>query len=183
MMFFSLILACTLEGGIGNKNSIPWTIREEMQLFKKVTSDVNCYIKKNAVIMGKNTWESLPIRPLKNRINIIITSKPSIIDTNDIDIFAFKSLDEGLEFCENTIHINKVFIIGGKSLYDLCLNNDKYNNKIDNIHLTILKNKYKCDTFIDLKKIIKTYAKNYNINDVILNSNFIYVKFINPKIV
>ena len=176
-MFFSLILACTLDGGIGNENSIPWNIKEEMLLFKKITTDVNCYVKKNAVIMGRNTWNSLPSKPLKHRINIIITSNPNLINTNDIDIFAFKTLDDALDFCENTIHINKVFIIGGKSLFDLCLNDNNYLNKINTVHLSVVKNKYKCDTHINLKKIITTF-KNYNMNEIIFNSKFLYIKYL-----
>lgn len=176
MMFFSLILACTLDGGIGVNNEIPWTIKEEMTLFKKITTDVNCYVKKNAVIMGRNTWISLPMRPLKNRINIIITSTPATINTNGTDILAFKDLEKALEFCENNIYIDKVFVIGGKSLYDLCLNDNRFLTRIDNIHLSVIKNKYECDTFVDFKKIVRTF-RNYNMNDIIFNSNFIYIKY------
>jgi len=176
-MVFSLILACTLEGGIGYYNSIPWNIKEEMRLFKKITSDVNCYFKKNAVIMGRNTWESLPYRPLKNRINIIITANPSLVTINDVDVITCKTMDDALDYCEESLIINKVFIIGGKSIYDLCLNNDKYLNLLDSIHLSVIKDNHKCDTFINLKKILKTF-KNYNINDIIFNSKFIHIKFL-----
>jgi len=179
-MFFSLILACTLDGGIGMNNSIPWNIKEEMTLFKKITTDVNCYVKKNAVIMGRNTWNSLPVRPLKNRINIIITSKPGTINTNDSDIFAFSSLDEAFDFCESNIYIDKAFVIGGKSLYDLCMNDYKYSKRIDKVHLSIIKNKYDCDSHVDLKKIIRTF-RNYNMNDIIFNSNFLHIKYISNK--
>lgn len=175
-MFFSLILASTLDGGIGYSNSIPWNIKDDLLLFKKITSEVNSYLKKNAVIMGKNTWNSISNKPLTNRINIIITSNPKSIDTNDINIFAFNSLDESLDFCETNIYINKVFIIGGKSIYDLCLNNDKYFNKIENVHLSIIKDKYNCDTYIDLKKITRNF-KNYDINSIIFYSNFLYIKY------
>jgi len=177
-MLFSLILACTNEGGIGINNSIPWNIKDEMLLFRKITTDVNnSNNKKNAVIMGRNTWNSLPYTPLKNRINIIITSNPSLITINHSDVFVFKSFDEGLEFCDMNTNINKLFVIGGKSLYDLCLNNEKYLNKIESIHLSIIKEKYNCDTHINLKKIIKTFNK-YNINDIIFNSNFIHIKYL-----
>jgi len=175
-MLFSLIIACTCEGGIGLNNYIPWTISEDLQLFKKITTDTNCYIKKNAIIMGRKTWDSLPIRPLKNRINIVITSNPNSINPNNDDIIAFNNLDNALDYCENNIYIDKVFVIGGKSLYDLCLNNEKYLKKINNIHLSIIKQKVICDTFIDLKKIITKYNKNYNLFDIIFKSNFIYIK-------
>ncbi len=178
-MLFSLILACTNEGGIGINNLIPWTIRDEMLLFKRITTEINgSNEKKNAVIMGRKTWESLPNTPLKNRINIIITSNPSYIKIKHSDVFAFNSFDEGLEFCDMNTNINKLFVIGGKSLYDLCLDNEKYLNNIESIHLSIIKEKYDCDTHINLKKIIKTFNK-YNINDIIFNSNFIHIKYLN----
>ena len=180
MMLYSLILACTVDGGIGLNNCIPWNIREETDLFKKITTDKNCYIKKNAVIMGRNTWDSLPCRPLKHRINIIITSDTKKIDTSSDIVFAFDDLEKALSYCERNVCIDKVFVIGGKTLYDLCLNNIKYSRYIDDIHLSIIKDRIQCDTFIDLKKIIKTY-KNYNIYDIIFNLNFIYIKFINKN--
>jgi len=176
-MVFSLILACTLEGGIGYYNSIPWNIKDEMKLFKKITTDVNSDLKKNAVIMGRNTWDSLPYRPLKNRLNIIITANPNLININDIDVMTCKTIDEAIDYCEENLLINKVFVIGGKSIYDLCLNNEKYLNMIDCLYLSIIKDNYKCDTFINLKKILKTFKK-YDINDVIFNSKFIHIKYL-----
>jgi len=175
-MLYSLILACTVEGGIGYNNQIPWNIPEDLKLFKKITTDINCYVKKNAVIMGRKTWESLPLKPLKDRINIIITSKPSLIEKGD-NIHSFNDFNQALIFCDDNIYIDKVFVIGGKSLYDICLNDSRFSRNIDSIHLSIIKEKAKCDTYIDLKKIIRTY-KYYNIHDIIFNSNFIYIKLI-----
>jgi len=176
-MVFSLILACTLEGGIGYYNSIPWNIKDEMKLFKKITTDINSDFKKNAVIMGRNTWDSLPYKPLKNRLNIIITANPNLININDVNVMTYKTIDEALDYCEENLLINKVFVIGGKSIYDLCLNNEKYLNMIDFLYLSIIKDNYKCDTFINLKKILKTFKK-YDINDVIFNSKFIHIKYL-----
>ena len=78
-MLFSLILASTLNGGIGVNGRIPWEIKDEIMLFKQITTSVNSYIKKNAIIMGYDTWKSLPFKPLKNRINIILTSKKMLL--------------------------------------------------------------------------------------------------------
>ena len=69
-MLYSIILACTFEGGIGYNNDIPWNIKSEIYLFKQITGNKDQY-KQNAVIMGRNTWESLPHKPLKDRLNII----------------------------------------------------------------------------------------------------------------
>jgi len=172
MVVFSLILACTLDGGIGYNNNIPWNIKSEMLLFSTITQGPDCYYKKNAIIMGYKTWESLSYKPLKNRINIVISSSAKKRNNNENVIF-FNNFDDSLEYCENNVNINKIFIIGGKTIYDLCLN--EYSKNIDCIHLSIIKKKYKCDTFIDFKHIISNY-RNYNIFDIVFDPEFIYLK-------
>jgi dihydrofolate reductase len=69
----SIIVASTLEYGIGFENKLCWNIPEEMKYFRNIT--LNCFRKntKNCIIMGKNTWYSLPKAPLKDRINVIIS--------------------------------------------------------------------------------------------------------------
>lgn len=178
MMGFSIILACTLEGGIGYNNAIPWNIKEDMMLFKKITEETSCYYKKNAIIMGRKTWESLPVKPLPNRINIIISSRSSDFNTNNNpNIIVINNLENALFECEKSVNIDKIFVIGGKSLYDLCLNNECYSKWINDIHISILKKKYQCDTHINLKELIRKY-KNYNIHDINFYKDFIYLKFI-----
>ena len=74
-MNFNLIVATDLNGGIGKNNQIPWHYKEDMQYFKSVTTDTSSINKINAVIMGRNTWDSLPekYKPLPNRINVILS--------------------------------------------------------------------------------------------------------------
>lgn len=179
-MIYSIILASTLEGGIGFNNRIPWHIPEDLKLFKKITTDINCYVKKNAVIMGRKTWESINSKPLIDRINIIITTKPELINNINPNVIAFSNLDLAFNYCEESFYIDKVFVIGGRSLYYLCLNTDKYLKNLNYIHLTIIKEKKECDTFINIKNILKKF-RNYNINDIIFHSNFIYLKLINSS--
>ena len=69
----SLILACTLDGGIGYNNRIPWYIKDDLLKFKKITSETEDKTKQNAVIMGSRTYISLPVIKLKDRINIVIS--------------------------------------------------------------------------------------------------------------
>jgi dihydrofolate reductase len=174
-MLFSLILASTLNGGIGIDGRIPWYLKDELDIFRQITTNVNCYIKKNAIIMGYETWKSLPYKPLKNRINIILTSKKNVIQETD-NIKTFDDFDKALEFCEDNVYIDKVFIIGGSSLYNLCLNNAKYFNQIDKIHLSVIYQKYKCDTYINLKQILKLH-KYYDINNVRFYKEFINLTY------
>jgi len=182
MMIYSLILASTLEGGIGINNEIPWNIKDDMKNFKKITTNINCYFKKNAIIMGRKTWESLPNKPLKDRINIIISSNPKKLE-NEIDketTFCFNNIDEAFSYCENNLLIDKVFVIGGKSLYDICLSNEKYSKYIEYIHLSLIIKRYKCDTFINIKDILKKYRK-YNMFEIIFNKEYIYLKLMNKN--
>ena len=50
---------------IGLNNGIPWRLKEDMQLFKRITMG-------HPILMGRKTWESLG-RPLPGRQNIVLT--------------------------------------------------------------------------------------------------------------
>lgn len=51
--------------------------RSELAFFTSMTTNTKNANKKNVVLMGRRTWESIPkeYRPLKNRINIVLTSQ------------------------------------------------------------------------------------------------------------
>jgi len=179
-MLYSIILACCLDGGIGYDNRIPWNIKEEMKIFKDITSDCeNNYeyrkMKINAVIMGRNTWNYLPIKPLKNRLNIVITSDKNFPRYNNL--ISFSNLDDAFNYCKLKIEINKVFVIGGKSIYDTCLYNEKYSKNIDKIYLSVIYKKYENDIYINLKHILKNFRFN-NIDSVSFKTNFLHLEMI-----
>ena len=67
-MKIHLIWAQEINGGIGKNGRLPWHIPEDLQNFKKLTLD-------STILMGRNTWESLPRRPLPKRRNIVLSSK------------------------------------------------------------------------------------------------------------
>jgi dihydrofolate reductase len=170
-MLYSIILACTLEGGIGKDNIIPWDIKSEMYLFKQITTNADKF-KKNAVIMGRNTWDSLNIKPLKDRINIIITGDKKF--TNSDNVLSFSNIETAFEYCERSINIDKVFVIGGQQIYDLCL--DKYNDNIEQIYISIIYKYYHCNKKVNLKKILTNFKA---INDtVIFHPQFLHMKMI-----
>jgi dihydrofolate reductase len=110
-MSVKLIVAMCKNNGIGIDNKIPWRISEDMSYFSKKTSGdyamMNETIKKNAVIMGRNTWESLPkkYKPLPNRFNIVLTRNVQrllALDTHDADkkdIEYVSSVDEAMDLC------------------------------------------------------------------------------------
>ena len=71
-MRIKLIVAVSENNVIGVKNDLPWHLPDDMDFFKKKTIN-------SSVIMGKNNYLSIPekFRPLKNRINIILTKSSS----------------------------------------------------------------------------------------------------------
>ena len=85
----TLIVAATMNNGIGSAGRLPWRLPREMAYFAKITTLVPETVSsendgthtaenmpgKNAVIMGRSTWESIPkaFRPLKGRINIVLS--------------------------------------------------------------------------------------------------------------
>lgn len=154
----SIILATTSCGGIGYNNNIPWNIPDDMRYFKRVTSFVTDKNKKNAVIMGRNTWESLKSKPLQNRLNIILTSNIEYeIDENyKKNTIISYNIDEALMYCSGD-NIESVFIIGGEQIYNIFLNDIKYKIMIDKIYLSIITKKYDCDKFVNLDNILKNY--------------------------
>ena len=74
--------------------------------FKKLTTN-------NIVVMGRNTWNSLPTKPLPNRTNIIITSKPT---TERINGGYRQTLEETIKDMAEMEEL-EWFVIGGESIY------------------------------------------------------------------
>jgi len=77
MSRLTIIVAATKASGIGVNNSLPWRLPKELKYFTQATSNATDG-QQNAVIMGRNTWESIPKknRPLSNRYNIILSRNP-----------------------------------------------------------------------------------------------------------
>jgi dihydrofolate reductase len=64
----SLVVGRDKNGAIGKGNDIPWYAPEDLKFFKRETLG-------GAIIMGRNTWDSLPFKPLKDRMNIVVSSQ------------------------------------------------------------------------------------------------------------
>ncbi|MDR1499096.1 MAG: dihydrofolate reductase, partial [Rickettsiales bacterium] len=64
-MKISIVVAKGRNGQIGKDNQLLWRIRDDLQNFKKLTTN-------HHILMGRNTFESIG-KPLPNRINMIIT--------------------------------------------------------------------------------------------------------------
>ena len=155
-----MILACTIDGGIGENNTMPWYIPEEIKKFKKITSRTSNPNLKNAVIMGRNTWESLGKKELPNRINIVLSK--SLKRQNIGNILIRNSINDCLITCCK-YKVENIFIIGGAKLYDYFL---KYHCNtiqpciIDKIYLSVMfhNNTHSTDTYIELDRIFESFV-------------------------
>lgn len=100
----SIIVAVSEDLGIGKNNNLLWHLPEDLKRFKKLT-----YGK--SVIMGKKTWESLPVKPLPGRKNIVLTDVPGEYFENAVTAY---SVEDALSKCAKE---EEVFIMGGGSIY------------------------------------------------------------------
>ncbi|MCX6785345.1 MAG: dihydrofolate reductase [Candidatus Komeilibacteria bacterium] len=138
MKNFSIIAAADQKLGIGINNRLPWNLKADLKHFSTITIGN----KNNAVIMGLNTWKSLPekFRPLKERLNVVL-SKEKLLDL-PAEVLNFQSLDEALNALERK-NVDNVFIIGGAMLYAAAITHPS----CQTIYLTEIEGVFKCDTF------------------------------------
>ncbi|TFY74208.1 hypothetical protein EWM64_g9803 [Hericium alpestre] len=128
MSRLTLIVAATKTNGIGQSGGLPWRLAKEMSYFARTTTSAPDGYK-NAVIMGRNTWESIPpkFRPLPNRVNVIVSrnkdyallpegaKEPAIPPVLQPDLGS--ALHRLSNVDESSTPIHRRFVIGGESLY------------------------------------------------------------------
>ena len=99
----SLVVARARNGAIGKDNLIPWHAPEDLALFQRETTG-------GALIMGRKTWESLPFKPLKNRLNCVISSDTTLTE------HVFASPETALDFARAQ-GFARSYGIGGEGIY------------------------------------------------------------------
>jgi dihydrofolate reductase len=178
----SIIVASTLEYGVGYENKLCWNIPNELKYFRHITTSCLQKNMKNCIIMGKNTWYSLPNAPLKDRINIIISLQDYDKITKEIegktDVRVFKTIDDALTYIDSDDIIESGFIIGGAQLYNTFL--EKYIKNIKSIYWSIIYDKkYECDRFIASNIIYNNFS--FNKEDIIINDKYISMYGVNKN--
>lgn len=154
------ILACDDEWGIGKNGGLPWPHNTaDLKWFKQCTDG-------GVVVMGRKTWESLPRKPLPNRINYVITSNPDI-EPGYYGRFSSKDIGRAIR---STIQYRMtpepdIWIIGGAQLVESSL------TVIDEIWLSRIQGAYDCDTFLPSKSI----KDNYILSSITTKNN-LYVE-------
>lgn len=114
---FSCVVAMSKNRGIGKENRLPWHLKEDMKFFFHLTSTA-AEGKENAVIMGRNTWESIPekYRPLSKRLNILLSRKLTQSEAPE-KVTVCSSLQDALDVLAKKDNVDKIFVIGGAAVY------------------------------------------------------------------
>lgn len=126
-MRFKIIACVNNKFALGKNNDLLYHIKNDLKNFRRMTQN-------NIVIMGRNTFESLPSKkPLPNRVNIVMST------TNDLEItepnmYVVTSLEEleNLLYTHDEWGEKDLYVIGGASIYRFFLDN----NLVDTIYLT-----------------------------------------------
>jgi thymidylate synthase len=125
-----LVAAVSKNGVIGVGGTLPWNIPEDLHRFRELTYG-------HCVIMGHNTWMSLPdsVRPLPGRINIVLSREASMEtlpehvywvaqqgSREDLARAPSKAVHELVMTLYKENPERKFFVIGGEQTYALFLN-------------------------------------------------------------
>ena len=135
----TIIVAVAENNGIGFENRLLANLPGDLKRFKNITMG-------HCLIMGKNTWESLPKKPLAGRKNIVITD-------NELDCFdcahTAHSIEEALSLCDDG---KEIFVIGGGSVYRQFL------PLADRLLVTHIRKNFKADTFFPEISLTEWYV-------------------------
>lgn len=112
---------------IGLNGDLPWKYSEDLKHFKRTTDG-------HTIVMGRKTFESIGSKPLPNRKNIVLSSKPILRE----DVI---SLDDPAKLFDITDQSDDIFIVGGSMLYKY------YLIFADELVITQIKKEFKGDTF------------------------------------
>ena len=157
-MQIHLIWAQDENGGIGKDGKLPWHISEDLKNFKRLTLG-------STILMGRNTWESLPVRPLPERRNIVLSSKeiPDVVCYTSIEECIEKLDDDGTE---------KFFVIGGSTVYR------NFIHMADELHITQVNAMTQgIDTYFPVT-MLKIKVQFEKINETELSKKAIYTQWV-----
>ena len=169
----NIIACCDNEMGIGLNDKLPWNIPSEMNLFKEKTIGNG----NNCVIMGKNTYLSIPkkYRPLSKRYNCVVSksyNNPEYFDESNNKIL--RNLNEELMIFLHNTNYDNYWIIGGSSIYYEILT--KYLYLVNEVHISILEKNYKCDKFFPVINKSEFILKDQSKNEKDKYTHYVYKK-------
>lgn len=128
--YFTFVWAEDKNRLIGREGTLPWNLPNEMKYFVKVTTG-------DVVVMGRKTYESIPNRPLKNRINIVLTSNEDYEANGAVVCHSKEDIMDYVKDIKKPIHI-----IGGTTLFNMFI------EEVNVLYRTIVYEEFEGDTFM-----------------------------------
>jgi len=117
-----IVVARARNGVIGKNGDLPWRLRSDLQRFKAITVGKPC-------IMGRKTWESLPLKPLPGRLNLVLTKDESYAEDGMAKgAVVCSTLDEAIEMAREQAQddgVDEVCVIGGTAIFTAVLDRAK----------------------------------------------------------
>ena len=142
----------------------PPTIKPDLKYFKHMTTLSNKgNTIKNAVIMGRKTYETIG-HPLPNRHNYIISKTLTDVPGCNVD----DSLDKGILSAMKNPDVDTIWICGGKQIYEQFLS--RYSPHQIYVVYNLQKYEGECMTVMDIKKLIPD--SKYYIGDINEKKNY-----------
>jgi dihydrofolate reductase len=123
-----MIAAVAENMAIGKNNQLLWYIPEDLKRFKQITQGCT-------VIMGRKTWESLKIKPLPNRTNVVLTNNLSPVP---VGVLIAHTVEDALNYCSSE---KENFIMGGEMMYRVFL------PIAQKLYITKINASFEADTF------------------------------------
>lgn len=169
MKELNIIVSHSKNNVIGYNNKVPWYFEEDKEYFDIILSTIEDKSKKNAIIMGYNTYLSHNTL-IKNHVNIVINHD---VDEIIIDrkILFVNNLEKAINYCNNQENIEKIYIIGGEKIYKEAYKR----NDISNIFVTLVNEDY-----LGNKYFIMDYEDDYKMDKEVIsltNENIIHKRY------
>lgn len=141
-MRVACVAALDARGGIGKNGGIPWHLARDFRHFRLLTTVTTHAGDRNAVIMGRRTWDSLPSRakPLPKRLNLVV-SRQHALPLPD-DVLLAQSLPEALDQARER-RVATAFIIGGGEIFRQAFTR----GLCSTLYLTEIEKDFQCDVF------------------------------------
>jgi len=105
-----IIAAIGKNNELGKNNDLIWKVPGDLKRFKELTQG-------HPIIMGYKTFESLGLRALPERTNIVM----ALTETVDGEVEVARSLNDAIAIAKKSQGNDKIFIIGGGMIYNLFL--------------------------------------------------------------
>ena len=141
---FDAVVAADLGDGIGANGGIPWKLPTDLAHLKRITTDTAVPGTRNAVIMGRVTWDTIPAKwqPLPGRFNVVVSRQRHLALPPGVTLAG--SLEQALVAAREEPDVERVFVLGGSDIYRQAFALDRCRR----IYLTRVLGRFECDTFL-----------------------------------